>query len=249
MYKRLAATNGTLAFGSALRSGAGGTLLRGSYPARGLVCKYHRGLWLRRHRWKILGFATGLLILLALASRGWWMDLAARSLVCEEDTAPADVLLIDNLESNYLLFEKAQQLVANGRVARVMALIPTTGEESSPGRVAKGVVDLMAEVARVEGLETIPVFEREPISINAAEQVKAHLEGDGVRSLILVTPGFRSRRSMLVYEKVFAGTGVKIHCVPVFGLKTPANWRNTWHGFEEVTLQWMKLWYYRLFVL
>jgi len=190
-----------------------------------------------------------LLLALTFFTRGWWLDLGARSLVCTEGTGAGDVLLINNLESNYLLFEKAQELVSAGGVRRVMALVPTTGSGSDPGRVAQGVVDLMAEVARLKNLETVPIFEQEPISLHAAEQVEAHLQGDGVRSLILVTPGFRSRRSMLVYEKVFAPTGVQIQCVPVFGLKTPESWRDSWHGVEEVTLQWLKLWYYRLFVL
>ncbi len=200
-------------------------------------------------RWKILGVSVLLLLGLTFATRGWWLDWGARSLVCEEDSASGDVLLIDNLESNYLLFEKAEELVSSGRVQRVMAMVPTTADGDHPGRIAQGIVNLMAEVARIERLETIPVLEEEPISIHAAEQVKSHIEGDGVHSLILVTPGFRSRRSQLVYQKVFADSGVKIRCVPVFGLKTPESWRATWHGFEEVTLQWMKLWYYRLFVL
>lgn len=203
-----------------------------------------------KKRLAILALSAVLALLLIYIARGWWLQLAADSLVCTEGTGTADVVVIDNLESNYLLFERAQQILSEGRADRAVALVPTTGSDDDPGRVAQGVVDLMAGVARLKNLETIPIQEREPISLGAADQVREFLEKDPkVRTLILVTPGFRSRRSQLVYEKVFGPAGVQISCVPVFGLKTPGNWRQTWHGVEEVTLQWMKLWYYRLFIL
>jgi hypothetical protein len=43
--------------------------------------------------------------------------------------------------------------------------------------------------------------------------------------------------------------GIKVHCVPVFGQKSPANWTKTWHGIQDVTEQFLKLQYYRFYVL
>jgi hypothetical protein len=37
--------------------------------------------------------------------------------------------------------------------------------------------------------------------------------------------------------------------VPVFGVNTPKNWTQTWHGIQGVTEQWLKLQYYRFYVL
>jgi len=67
--------------------------------------------------------------------------------------------------------------------------------------------------------------------------------------VIVVSPGFRSRRSQLVYSRVFGEAGIATSCVPVFGARTPENWTQTWHGFEEVAEQFIKLQYYQLFVM
>jgi hypothetical protein len=37
--------------------------------------------------------------------------------------------------------------------------------------------------------------------------------------------------------------------VPVFGTTTPENWTGTWHGIQDVALQFLKLSYYRMYVL
>ncbi|HET9131246.1 MAG TPA: hypothetical protein VFO86_09880, partial [Terriglobia bacterium] len=70
-----------------------------------------------------------------------------------------------------------------------------------------------------------------------------------IRSVVFVTPGFRSQRSVLVYEKIFTPAGLKFGCVPVFGKRTADNWTMNWHGMQEVFLQFAKLQYYRFYVL
>ena len=92
----------------------------------------------------------------------------------------------------------------------------------------------MARAARLQNLELIPVSFAEPISLNVAYEVRAVLESEHVRSVILVTPGFRSRRSALIYGKVLGEAGIATSCVPVFGPHTPDNWTRTWHGIEGV---------------
>jgi hypothetical protein len=67
--------------------------------------------------------------------------------------------------------------------------------------------------------------------------------------MIIVTPGFRSRRSALVYHAVLKDLDARVHCVPVFGRITPERWADTWHGIQQVTEEWLKLQYYRLYAL
>jgi len=47
---------------------------------------------------------------------------------------------------------------------------------------------------------------------------------------------------------VFGEAGIATSSVTVFGARTPENWTQTWHGFEEVAKQFIKLQYYQLFV-
>lgn len=91
--------------------------------------------------------------------------------------------------------------------------------------------------------------EIEPISLNAAYQVRDVLTKAGLKSVIVVTPGFRSQRSSLVYQTVLTPVGITVYCVPVFGQKTSQNWAATWHGMQEVTEQFLKLQFYRFYVL
>jgi hypothetical protein len=85
--------------------------------------------------------------------------------------------------------------------------------------VTEGVVDLMARFAHLRNWENIPVREIEPISLNAALQASAVLRRQGVWSFGLVTPGFRSRRSSLVYDAVLRRDGVAT-CVYRYSSRT-----------------------------
>jgi hypothetical protein len=48
---------------------------------------------------------------------------------------------------------------------------------------------------------------------------------------------------------VLKPAGIRVYCTPVFGQHTPENWMDSWHGIEEVTRQFLKLEFYRLYVL
>jgi hypothetical protein len=157
------------------------------------------------------------------------------------------VILIDNFDQNYLLFERAAALHNAGLGSRV--IIPTIAPLDSEGSVPMGIVDVMTRVARLRDSETMPIRETEPISLNAAHQIRDYLTQHGIRSVIVVTSGFRSRRSSLVYKAVLGSAGITTSCVPVFGQKTPDAWTSSWHGIQEVLEQLIKLEYYRFYVL
>jgi hypothetical protein len=42
---------------------------------------------------------------------------------------------------------------------------------------------------------------------------------------------------------------IKVYCVLVFGQHTVQNWPATWHGIQDVALQFIKLQFYRFYVL
>ena len=66
---------------------------------------------------------------------------------------------------------------------------------------------------------------------------------------MVVTPGFRSRRSFLVYSRVLGEAGIATYCEPVFGEATAETWNDSWHGIELVAEQFVKLQFYRFYVL
>jgi hypothetical protein len=79
--------------------------------------------------------------------------------------------------------------------------------------------------------------------------VRRFAERERIRSVLLVAPLFRSRRSALVYAAALGDAGVDSTCQPAKGLYDDGSWMQSWHGIEDVVEQWIKLQYYRLYVL
>lgn len=46
-----------------------------------------------------------------------------------------------------------------------------------------------------------------------------------------------------------APAGITVSCIPVFVGAARENWSQTWHGIQEVTEQFLKLQFYRFYVL
>jgi hypothetical protein len=192
----------------------------------------------------------GLALLLVSVTRGFWTVRIGHSLVCPEQALRrSDAIVVENFDPNYLVFERAAALHTAGWAPRVFVPVQASRDPARPSAVSKGIAELMARVAHLKAWEMIPIQESEPISLHAALQVRDVFTKAGFTSVIIVTPGFRSRRSSLIYQTVLTPVGITVSCVPVFGQKTPQNWTTTWHGIQEVTEQFLKLQFYRFYVL
>jgi hypothetical protein len=200
----------------------------------------------RLYTW--LALAAVVLCVCIAATREYWLRAAGNSLVCEQSAGPSDAILIDNVEANYSLFERAQRLEARG-LSKVVLVPVLNSTSDEPGAVSLGFVHVMCGISRLRNCTTFDAPEREPISLNVARRCAGELRARGIRSVIVVTEGFRSRRAAEIYRGVFAPLGITVWIQPVFGSRTPDNWFRSWHGIQEVGLQFAKLWYYRLAVL
>jgi hypothetical protein len=196
-------------------------------------------------------FRIGLVALLLVAvwlTRGWWSVAVAHSLVCDANGAPSDAILIENFDPDYLLFERATRLRRSGAAPRVLVPMPAA-DSSDPSPVSLGTAQVMANIAHLGPMESVPIREVEPISLNAARDVLRFLQQEHIQSVIVVSPLFRSKRSALVYEATVGRAGIAVRCEPVGGTQSVHTWTQTWHGIQNVLQQWLKLEYYRLYVL
>jgi hypothetical protein len=201
-----------------------------------------------RTTWKL---RLGVLVLVtgvAWLTSGWWTVAVARSLVCEKNPMRSDAILIENFDPDYLLFEHATTLRRAGLAPRVIVPIKID-HTSEPNMVSLGTANLMANIAHVGGFEIVPMQEVEPISLNAARDVLRFVQREGIRSVIVVAPYFRSRRSSLIYGATLGRAGIRVTCDPVRGLQADDSWVQSLHGIQNVLEQWLKLQYYRLYVL
>ena len=85
--------------------------------------------------------------------------------------------------------------------------------------------------------------------VRSAKACRSTGRAQRIRSVIVVTPLFRSRRSALVYSATLGPAGVTVWCEPVQGSVGVNAWTRSWHGIQDVVQQWLKLHYYRLYVL
>jgi hypothetical protein len=208
---------------------------------------YRKEVW--KTTWTFRLSVLVVVIVTALLTRSLLADRIGKSLICDERADPSDAILVENFDPEYLSFERAATLKNEGIASRVFVPVSASADREYPDASSNGVVGEFARVAHLANLTSIPVRQKEPITLNVASDVRDFLLKEHIRSVVFVTPGFRSRRSVLVYEKIFTPAGIKFECVPVFGNQTPSNWTTEWHGIQDVVLQFAKLQYYRFYVL
>jgi len=199
-------------------------------------------------KWK-LGLVLLTLALTFTLTRQFWIFRIGQSLVCTESVSHGDIILVENLDREYIPFERAAALQREGAAARVVVLVQVSYELDRANDVAIATAELMARVAQINAPEIMPIRLVEPISLNAAYEVRDFLTREHLRTVIVVVSGFRSKRSSLIYDQVMASAQITTSCVPVFLGSTPRTWSHTWHGVQEVAEQFLKLQYYRFYVL
>jgi uncharacterized SAM-binding protein YcdF (DUF218 family) len=91
----------------------------------------------------------------------------------------------------------------------------------------------------------------EPVSntYDEALLVRSHVEKQQIRSILVVTSAYHSRRSLWTYRRVLGYNGVRIGLESArVGWQTPSPW--TWwlgfRGWQIVPTEYFKLIYYRL---
>ena len=199
--------------------------------------------------WKIRVAVLMLVMLSAFVTREFWSMRIGQSLACKEQLSQSDLILVENIDPDYLLFERAATLQKAGFGARVLIPVQVSHNSERANAVSMGIAELMGRVSQMRTSEIMPIRVPEPISLNAAFEIRDFLTKEHVTSAIVVTSGFRSKRSSLIYQAVLAPAGIRVSCIPVFVGADPEDWPETWHGIQEVTEQFLKLQFYRFYVL
>ena len=204
-----------------------------------------------RTSWNFRLLGLALLVAALLIPGKYWLSAAAMSLVHTGPVMPAEVILVDPLETHYIIFDRAARLYGRGFGSRFIAPVVTPGAgPQNPGdQVAIDIANLLARTAGIHDPEVITIRDEEPITLNAAIQIRDYLLDHRIGSAVMVTTCFRSQRTFEVYHSVFEPCGLRFSCEPVCGDRSPENWTSSLHGLQEVALELWKLWYYRLWVL
>lgn len=122
-----------------------------------------------RTTWKLRLLVAGLLFILTAGTRGWWAPLVGWGLVSDTGVGNPDLILLDNLDLDYQLFERAARLMQSGVGTAVLIPVFTSRQDSAtPEEFSLEIVKAMCRVAHLESAQVIPITAIEPITLNAA---------------------------------------------------------------------------------
>jgi hypothetical protein len=181
----------------------------------------------------------------------------ATSLVQEDALERADLILVEMtvLPSPDAL-EHAASLYRQGYAPRIAVTRYTDSRRLTDGGVElPKSLDKMLQIywadAGLDGsaVESIPITVIDPVTLNSARQVAEYCRSQGIARVIIVPSRYHSRRSTLSYRRYMAPLGIELRSAPPAGGLRPDNWWRTKDGVLAITQEYVKLLYYRTFVL
>src|SRR5215510_13072488 len=82
--------------------------------------------------WKFRLALLILVILLGSVTHEFWTGRIGQSLVCPEEVAPSDAILVENFDPDYLVFKRAAALYNAGLAARVLVHTEVSPDPARP---------------------------------------------------------------------------------------------------------------------
>lgn len=188
------------------------------------------------------------LLLILLWSVGAW--LAARALVVSEPLASADAIVVLSGSSAYLeRTHKAAELYQEGRAPLVLLTDDHTrggwssAQQRNPFFVERATEELINKGVPADRIRIVPGV----ASSTRYETllVKEYASSQGLRSVLVVTSWYHSRRALRSLHQFFAGTGITVGLEPT-GSQTssPAFWWLRTEGWRTVGVECVKVLYY-----
>ena len=194
---------------------------------------------------------AALVFLLVWPPLAW---LAADWLVVETEPARADVLVVLGGASTYQERAGYAARLFNGGFASKVLLTDdgqrggwSQSQQRNPFYVERAAAILEREGVPSGRVERLP--RQTASTYEEALALREYAEASGIHSLLVVTSGYHSRRSLWTFGRVFRGSGVDVRLTAVPpGTQTPtrAFWWLSPSGWRTVALEYPKLVYYRL---
>lgn len=196
----------------------------------------------RRRLLKVL-----VLLLLAWVILAW---VAARALIVNAEIGSADALVVLSGSSSYLeRTQRAAELYGQGRAPVVLLTNDHTrggwssALQTNPFFVDRAIDELTRQGVPAERIRIVPGVAASTQS--EAVIVKDYAASQGLRSILIITSAYHSRRALRTFRKTFAGTGVVIGLESSSNASPAAFWWLWPSGWRDVAGEYVKLIYYR----
>jgi uncharacterized SAM-binding protein YcdF (DUF218 family) len=195
------------------------------------------------------------LLLIAVGALSLWAALAwvaARALIVHAELERADAIVV--LSGSKVYVERARraaQLFHEGRAARIILTNDkqqsgwSVERQSNPLFMERAAAELKAAGVPEASIELLP---QEVTSTHEeAMLLREYALSHSLRSVLVVTSAYHSRRALWTWRKVFAGDGVQIGLdavAPGYQTPGPATWWLHPGGWSLVAGEYVKLIYY-----
>ena len=199
---------------------------------------------------RILIFA---LVGLAVWSLVAWV--AARALIVKSELEHADAMVV--LAGSAVYVERTRLAAELFREGRAPKIFLTNDNQQSgwsnelqrnPLFIERAAEELRRAGVPPEAIEMLPQVVSS--THDEAMLLRAVAEAQGLRSILIVTSAYHSRRALWTFRKVFEGSGINVGVTVVpTGDETPpvATWWLYLSGWREVAGEYVKLIYYWLY--
>ncbi len=178
--------------------------------------------------------------------------VAARALVVPPDLGSGDAVAVMAGSAAYLERTRhAAEIYRQGRAPRVLLTDDaelggwSSAEQRNVPFVERAADELKRRGVPAASIEFVPGYAAGTYS--EAELLRRYAESRGLRSLVVVTSAYHSRRALWSLRKAFDGSGVRVGVDAVApGDETPAPylWWLTARGWRDVAGEYAKLVYY-----
>lgn len=207
--------------------------------------------------WRLRLALVGVCLAVFVAPAPVWFEKIGSALVAEDALDHADVVIADVGESpSFTVMQYAARLYRERHADRLLLTryIPNEHLEMAGIRIPRLFDEVLRVYTRELGIQdhevdTIPIAVNHPVTFSTAKQVAAYCRTRTIRTAILVTSLFHSRRSALSYRRCFDPDGIKLISRPVESGLRVTNWWRTKDGVRTVLQESLQLAYYRWFVL
>ena len=198
------------------------------------------------HRLLLIALCCGIWVLVA------W--LAARFLIVDTALNRADVIVVLSGSSVYKeRTQRAAEYYGQGLANRILLTNDnlrgewSSSEQRNPFFHERARNNLLVLGVPADRVEVIP----QPVTntYDEAEVLRKYAVAHGLRSLLVVTSAYHSRRALWTLQQVFAGTGIAISLQSVqAGEQTPSpfSWWLHFRGWRMLVGEYVKNVYYRL---
>lgn len=142
------------------------------------------------------------------------------------------------------------RLLLNGKAKRLFVVIHQPVESLKLFVLEREYAQLLVNESDRIGLEKVRFqivvvpSNGHPVTLNEARFVVTILSKDEIRSAILLSKGFHTRRSFGIYSQEGARVGLRVIPLPYFNKYKDDNWWQHAEGVHDLFEQYIKLFYY-----